>query len=445
VDDVLTTLQRRGLVAQTTDAEALRRELAAGPVLVYCGFDPTAPSLHVGHLVQVLTLRRFQLAGHPPIALVGGATGLIGDPKPTAERTLNPRDVVAGWAERVRAQLEPLLDFDGPAAARAVDNLEWHGRLGALELLRDIGKHFRVNRMLAKEAVSARLSSEQGISYTEFSYQILQAADFLELYRRFGCRLQTGGSDQWGNLTAGVDLVHRVEQASVHAVATPLMTKADGTKFGKTEGGTVWLAPDLTSPYAFLQFWLNADDRDVLGYLRRLTFVADDELEELERQTREAPQRRAAQRRLAEEVTTLVHGRDAVSAASAASAALFGSGNLAALDGATLVDAARELPRVVVSPGTPVIEALEMTGLAPSRSAARRSVEEGAVHVNNVRVGSVAAVLEAASYLGGQVALLRRGRRTLAVAVHPGGVLAREERTDGGIPQDADGQSTSPA
>uniref|UniRef100_UPI0015F08D53 tyrosine--tRNA ligase n=1 Tax=Streptomyces phytophilus TaxID=722715 RepID=UPI0015F08D53 len=305
--DIVDELRWRGLLALSTDEDALRKALADGPVTFYCGFDPTAPSLHVGHLVQVLTMRRLQAAGHRPLALVGGATGQIGDPKPDAERTLNDPEVVAGWVERVRAQIEPLLDFEGPNAARMVNNLDWTAGMSAIEFLRDIGRHFRVNKMIAKEAVARRLESEHGIGYTEFSYQILQGLDFLELYRRHGCTLQTGGSDQWGNLTAGTDLIHRVEpEAVVHALATPLMTKADGTKFGKTEGGAVWLDAELTTPYAFYQFWLNVDDRDVTRYLRILSFRSRAELAELERQTEERPQARAAQRALAEELTTLV-------------------------------------------------------------------------------------------------------------------------------------------
>jgi tyrosyl-tRNA synthetase len=267
VTHILDDLQWRGLIAQSTDLDELRAALDAGPVTYYCGFDPTAPSLHLGNLVQILTLRRLQRAGHRPLALVGGATGLIGDPKPTAERTLNDRETVAAWVERIRSQIAPYLEFTGPDAAVLVNNLDWTEPLSAIDFLRDIGKHFRVNRMLAKEAVSARLESDAGISFTEFSYQILQGMDFRELHRRYGCVLQTGGSDQWGNLTAGVDLVRRTEGASVHALATPLITKADGTKFGKTETGTVWLDPAMTSPYAFYQFWLNADDRDIVGYL----------------------------------------------------------------------------------------------------------------------------------------------------------------------------------
>lgn len=410
-------LVRRGLVSVSTPEDALRSELAAGPVSLYCGFDPTAASLHAGHLTQIVTLRRFQLFGHRPHALVGGATGLIGDPRPTSERTLNSRDQVQEWVGRIRDQLSPFLDFEGEYGARMVNNLDWLGGMSALDLLRDVGKHFRVSRMLAKESVSARLNSEHGISYTEFSYQVLQAADYLELYRRYGVRLQTGGSDQWGNLTAGIDLIHRVEQESVHAIGTPLVTKADGTKFGKTEGGAVWLDPDMTSPYAFHQFWLNADDRDVLRYLAYFTFLDGDETAGLEEAVADRPHQREAQRRLADEVTALVHGEQAVRSAAAAAQALFGRGDLAALDERTLVDASRELPSAGVSDGVGVVDVLTATGLSPSRSAARRSIGEGAVHVNNVKVDSEEAVLGAADFLHGQVAVLRRGRKTLAAAL----------------------------
>ncbi|WP_326795169.1 tyrosine--tRNA ligase [Streptomyces sp. NBC_01808] len=413
--DIVDELRWRGLLALSTDEDALRKALADGPVTFYCGFDPTAPSLHVGHLVQVLTVRRLQEAGHLPLALVGGATGQIGDPKPDAERTLNDPEVVAGWVERVRAQIEPLLDFEGPFAARMVNNLDWTAGLSAIEFLRDIGRHFRVNKMVAKEAVARRLESEEGISYTEFSYQILQSLDFLELYRRHGCTLQTGGSDQWGNLTAGTDLIHRVEpEAVVHALATPLMTKADGTKFGKTEGGAVWLDPELTTPYAFYQFWLNVDDRDVSRYLRILSFRSREELIELERQTAERPQARAAQRALAEELTTLVHGAAQCAAVIAASRALFGQGELGELDEATLRAALAEVPHARVAELGPVVELLAEVGLAPSRSAARRTVKEGGAYVNNVKVAAEDAVPASEDLLHGRWLVLRRGKRNLA-------------------------------
>jgi tyrosyl-tRNA synthetase len=417
VVDAIDELQWRGLVALSTDEAALRAALAAGPVTYYGGFDPTAPSLHIGNLVLILTLRRLQLAGHRPLALVGGATGLVGDPKPTAERTLNERDVVAGWVDRIRAQIEPYLDFEGPAAARMVNNLDWTAPLSAIDLLRDVGKHFRVNRMLAKEAVSARLNSDAGISYTEFSYQILQAMDFLELHRRLGCTLQLGGSDQWGNLTAGTDLIHRVEGTSVHALATPLITKADGTKFGKTESGTVWLDPAMTSPYAFFQFWLNAEDAKVGEYLRVFTFRSRDELAELEKATAERPQAREAQRALARDVTSLVHGSDAASRVEEAARALFGSGDLAALDPSTLADAVAELPRAVLPRGEhSVVDVLVAAGLAASRSAARRTIAEGGAYVNNRKVTTEDETVGESTLLHGRWLVLRRGRRTLAAA-----------------------------
>ncbi|MHB1738149.1 MAG: tyrosine--tRNA ligase [Actinomycetes bacterium] len=412
---ILDDLLWRGLVAQSTDQRALRAALDAGGVRYYCGFDPTAPSLHVGNLVQILTLRRLQDAGHLPVVVVGGATGLIGDPKPDAERTLNPKEVVAGWVGRIRAQIEPYLRFAGPGAALMVDNLEWTAELSAIDLLRDVGRHFRVSRMLAKEAVSARLVSEAGISYTEFSYQVLQALDFLELYRRHGVTLQTGGSDQWGNLTAGTDLIRRVEGVVVHALATPLITKADGTKFGKTESGTVWLDPSMTSPFAFFQFWLNADDRDVLGYLRVFSLRPRSELEALAEAQRERPAARVAQRALAEELTTLVHGPVECAHVVAASRALFGEGELSDVDPLTLAASLQELPVVhTVGPTPPLVELLATTGLAPSRSAARRMVRQGGAYLNNVKVTDEEYVPDVGDLLAGRWLVLRRGRRNLA-------------------------------
>ncbi|MEU0282954.1 tyrosine--tRNA ligase [Streptomyces sp. NPDC088147] len=413
--DIVDELKWRGLFAQSTDEDALRKALADGPVTFYCGFDPTAPSLHVGHLVQVLTVRRLQRAGHRPLALVGGATGQIGDPRPTAERTLNDPETVAGWVRRLRSQIEPFLDFEGPNAATMVNNLDWTASLSAIEFLRDIGKHFRVNKMLTKDSIARRLESDEGISYTEFSYQLLQSMDFLELYRRYGCVLQQGGSDQWGNLTAGLDLIHRLEPgATVHALATPLMTKADGTKFGKTEGGAVWLDPEMTTPYAFYQFWLNVDDRDISAYSRILSFKSREELEELERATEERPQARAAQRALAEELTTLVHGAGQCAAVVAASRALFGQGELAGLDEATLGAALSELPRAEVAEPASVVDLFAETGLAPSKSAARRTVKEGGAYVNNVKVADADAVPDRTELLHGRWLVLRRGKRNLA-------------------------------
>jgi tyrosyl-tRNA synthetase len=412
VPDALAELRWRGLIAQSTDEEELSRALAGGSLTYYGGFDPTAPSLHIGNLVLILTLRRLQLAGHRPLALVGGATGLIGDPKPTAERVLNAPEVVGSWVERIRSQIEPYLDFSGPNAAVLVNNLDWTQELSAISFLRDVGKHFRVGRMLAKEAVSARLNSDAGISYTEFSYQILQAMDFLELYRRYGCALQLGGSDQWGNLTAGTDLIHRATGESVHALSTPLITKADGTKFGKTEGGTVWLDPARTTPYAFFQFWLNVEDAKTGEYLRVFTFRSQQEIEQLEQEVAARPAARQAQRVLAREVTGLVHGPDAAARVEEASRALFEGGDLAGLDPQTLADALAELPALRRPRGEHnVVDLLADGGLVPSRSAARRTVTEGGAYVNNQKVTSQDAVVGIADLVHDRWLVLRRGRR----------------------------------
>ena len=394
------------------------------PITLYCGFDPTAPSLHVGHLAQTLTARRFQLAGHLPLALVGGATGMIGDPKPTSERTLNEAEVVVAWSDGIRRQLERFFDFEGPAAARMVNNHDWTAPMSVIEFLRDIGKHFSVNRMLDREAVARRLA-DQGISFTEFSYVLLQSMDYLELYRRYGCRLQTGGSDQFGNIVAGVDLVRRVEGASVHALTTPLMTKADGTKFGKTEGGAVWLDPELTSPYAFYQFWLNTDDRDVAGNLRMFSFRTREEIEALDVEVAERPAARAGQRALAQELTEMVHGAPALAAVEAASRALFGSGELREVPEATLDAALRETEfgELVVPTGSAVgaIDLLVAAGLAASKGAARRTIAEGGASVNNVRIADESASFTSADTLAGGWLVVRRGRRAVAgVRVVPG-------------------------
>ncbi|MDH6706235.1 tyrosyl-tRNA synthetase [Kitasatospora sp. MAA19] len=416
VTDIVDELQWRGLIALSTDEDALRKAFADGPVTFYCGFDPTAPSLHLGNLVQILTMRRIQQAGNLPLGLVGGATGLIGDPKPTAERVLNDPATVAGWVERLRGQISRFLDFEGPYAARMVNNLDWTSGMSAISLLRDVGKYFRVNNMIAKEAVARRLNSDAGISYTEFSYQILQGMDYLELNRRYGCTLQTGGSDQWGNLTAGTDLIRKADGKSVHALATPLIVKADGTKFGKTESGTVWLDPELTTPYAFYQFWLNADDRDVPNFLRIFSFRSKEEIEELERETTERPAARLAQRALAEELTTLVHGAEQYERAVAASKALFGQGDLADLEAPTLAAALAEVPKAEVSELQPVVDLLVAVGLAPSRSAARRTIKEGGAYLNNVKVTDEEAVPAEADLLHGRWLVLRRGKRNLAAA-----------------------------
>ena len=415
MSDVLDELQWRGLVAQCTDVEALRAALDGEPITFYCGFDPTAPSLHIGNLVQILTVRRLQLAGHRPLALVGGATGLIGDPKMAGERTLNAPEVVAEWVTRIRHQIEPLLDFDGPAAARMVNNLDWTAPLSAIDFLRTIGKHYRLGTMLAKDTVARRLNSDQGISFTEFSYQILQGMDYLELYRRYGATLQTGGNDQWGNLLSGVELIHKAEQAPVHALTTPLVTKADGTKFGKTETGTVWLDPLLTSPYAFYQFWVGALDADVVGYLKIFTFRSREQIQELARAVDERPAARQAQRALAMDVTALVHGRDATDKVVAASAALFGRGDLRDLDEATTAAAVAELPTTAGGAGDLLVDLLAATGVVAGKAAARRAIAEGGASVNNVKITDQTAVLGSDDLLHGRWAVLRRGKRTLAV------------------------------
>jgi tyrosyl-tRNA synthetase len=419
---VIDELHRRGLIALSTDEEALRAHLAEGPVTYYCGFDPTAPSLHVGHLIQFMVLRALQRAGHQPIVLVGGATGLVGDPRPTSERVLNDPAQVAGWVERIRRRVAPFLDE--PAAEQGlrapvyVDNLDWTAPLSAIDFLRDIGKHFRVNRMLAKEAVSARLNSDVGINYTEFSYQILQANDFRELHTRHGCTLQTGGSDQWGNLTAGIDLVRRTSGASVHALGTPLITTADGKKIGKTEGATIWLDPELTSPYAFFQYWLNLDDVDARAWLPLFSERPAEEVAALIAESVERPASRAPQRALAEELTRLVHGPEQLDQAEAAGRALFGRAELTDLDPATLAAALTEAGSVEVDdPALPVATLLQRAGLASSLSDARRTVKEGGAYLNNVRIADADAVPAAGDWLPGGWLALRKGRRTV-VGVH---------------------------
>jgi tyrosyl-tRNA synthetase len=418
VDDIIDELSWRGLLADTTDIGELRGALNSGRVTIYCGFDPTAPGLHIGNLVQLLTLRRLQLAGHRPIGLVGGATGLIGDPSgKSAERALNPRDVVAGWLDRIRGEVSRFLDFDaGESSALIVSNLDWTEPMSVLEFLRDIGKHFSVNRMLDRESVKARLEGG-GISYTEFSYQLLQAMDFLELYRRYGCTAQTGGSDQWGNLVAGVDLIRRVEGASVHALATPLITKADGTKYGKTEGGAIWLSAELMPPYAFYQFWLNVADTEVPGLLRVFSFRSREEIEALERETAENPAARAGQRALAEELTTLVHGTEEARRAIAASQALFGRSDLAEVDERTLEAAVNEVPSARVFAGTDslptVVDLMTEAKIAPSKSAARRAIAEGGAYLNNRKVTSEDAVPGPSDLLCGRFLILRVGKRTV--------------------------------
>ena len=409
-------LNWRGLVQVSTDPEALQAALDGEPITYYCGFDPTASSLHLGHLVQLLLLRRLQLAGHHPIGLVGGSTGLIGDPRQTSERILNSRETVAEWVEMLREQVQRFLSFEGENPARMVNNLDWTSQLSAIDFLRDIGKNFRVGTMIKKDIVAKRLNSEEGISYTEFSYQILQGLDFLNLYRQYGCTLQTGGSDQWGNLTSGTDLVRKAEGAAVHAIGTPLITNSDGTKFGKSEGNAIWLNPELTSPYAFYQFWLNTADADVADRLKVFTFRTREEITELERLTREEPYRREAQRVLAEDVNTLVHGAEATRQAIEASAAVFGKGAFEDLDESTLAAVADALPGMTVTgrEEQPVVDLLVGTGLSESKSAARRTLKEGGVSVNNHKITGEDAVVTSDEHLHGRFVLLRRGKKNLA-------------------------------
>jgi len=412
-DDIWDELVWRGHVHVSTDPVALREALTTGPITYYCGFDPTAASLHLGNLVQLIVMRRLQLAGHKPLGLVGGSTGLIGDPRPSAERTLNTKETVSQWVGKLQAQVSRFLSDEGETAVRLVNNLDWTAPLSAIDFLRDIGKHYRVGTMLKKDAVAARLNSDAGISYTEFSYQILQGYDYLELYRQYGCVLQTGGSDQWGNLTSGTDLIHRVEGVSVHAIGTPLVTNSDGTKFGKSEGNAVWLDPAMTSPYAFYQFWLNTLDADAIDRLKVFTFLPRHEIERLEQAVADEPYKREAQRTLAREVTTLVHGAVATEAVISAAEALFGNGDLEAADATTLEAALRELPNTTTSPHAPIAQLLVDTGLTSSLSEARRAIAQGGVYVNNTKVDDAAATV-ASNVLPSGVAVLRRGKKTLA-------------------------------
>jgi tyrosyl-tRNA synthetase len=415
--NLIEDLRWRGLLAQSTDEKALLESLKK-PITLYVGFDPTAPSLHAGNLVVLLVLRRFQLAGHNPIALVGGATGLVGDPSgKNEERTLNSTEIVEGWVNRIRKQVSAFLDFDAPTnKAQVVNNLDWTSPLSAIEFLRDIGKHFSVNQMLSKDSVSARLEGG-GISYTEFSYQVLQSYDFLELFRRNNCTLQVGGSDQWGNIVAGLDLIRRVEQGSGHALTVPLLMKADGTKFGKTAGGSVWLDPGMTSPYAFFQFWLNSDDKDVINFLKVFSFKSHEEITELEKSHNENPGLREAHRALARELTSLVHTEETTQRVEAAARALFGQGELKELDEATLTSALAELPRTTVSSKEEIptwVDLLAATGVVESKSAARRIVKEGGAYLNNEKISGEDFRPLKSDFLCGKYAVLRKGKRDLA-------------------------------
>ncbi|MGB3763104.1 MAG: tyrosine--tRNA ligase [Ornithinimicrobium sp.] len=417
MSDIIDEFQWRGLLAQTTDEEQLRTHLSGGSRAVYCGFDPTAPSLHFGNLVQLVVLRHLQRAGHRVVCLVGGSTGLIGDPRPTAERVLRTKDETASNVARIQELVRPFLDFDGANPAVIVNNLDWTAPISALDFLRDVGKHFRVNQMIRKDAVAARLQSQEGISYTEFSYQILQALDFLHLFQHENVTVQTGGQDQWGNLTAGVDLVHRVEGASVHVLTTPLLTDSSGEKFGKSAGNAIWLSADLTSPYAFYQYWLNVDDSDVIALVKVFTDRDREEIEGLSRATRDEPFRRLAQRALAVDVTTLVHGSGATTMVQRASEVLFGKGDPTQVDAQTLLDALSALPSADVGIGSSVVDALVATSLATSRGAARRLLGEGGVSLNNIKVEDPELLLTESDFLDGRVALLKRGRKSLA-ALH---------------------------
>ena len=418
MNDIIDELQWRGLVAQTTDEAALREHLAGAPRSVYCGFDPSAPSLHFGNLVQLIVLRHLQRAGHRVVCLVGGSTGLIGDPRPTSERVLRTKDETASNVAQIQDLVRPFLSFEGDNPAMMVNNLDWTAPISALDFLRDFGKHFRVNQMIRKDAVAARLASQDGISFTEFSYQILQALDYLHLFQAEGVSVQTGGQDQWGNLTAGVDLVHRVEGESVHVLTTPLLTDSSGEKFGKSAGNAIWLSASLTSPYAFYQYWLNVDDADVITLVKVFTDLDRAAVEELQVATAETPFQRAAQKTLAAQVTALVHGRSATEMVQRASQVLFGKADPSSVDPATLVDATDALPHASMAPDALIVDALVATELAASRGAARRLIAEGGVSLNNAKVVDPEAALASSDFLGGHVAVLKRGRKSLA-ALHP--------------------------
>jgi len=409
---LLDDLLWRGLIAHSTDLDDLRQALTDSSVRFYVGFDPTAPSLHMGNLLQLVTARRLQLAGHTPFALVGGATGMIGDPRDSGERVLNSLDTVKEWVGKVRRQIEPFLSFDGPNQATMVDNYDWTASLSTIDFLRDVGKHFPVNRMLSRETVRRRL--ESGISYTEFSYVLLQSMDFLNLYKDHGVTLQFGGEDQWGNITGGVELIRRSAGGKAHAFVTPLITRADGTKYGKTEGGALWLDAEMMSPYSFHQFWLNVEDEKVGELLRVFTFLGREEIEALEKQTAEEPWKRGGQKVLADEVTTLVHGAAETEQARTAAAALFGSGDLRELGPATLAAALREAGVVTAPPGTAIVDLLAETGLVRSKGEARRTIGEGGAYLNNQRISDPDYVPRGADLLHGSWLVLRRGKKSLA-------------------------------
>jgi tyrosyl-tRNA synthetase len=409
-------LQWRGLIAQSTDEKVLSDLLNNKSITFYIGFDPTAPSLHLGNLMQILLAKRLQLAGHKPLALVGGATGLIGDPKESGERNLNEEEIVITWTENIAKQLVKYFDFFGTNKCDVVNNFDWTSKLDAISLLRDLGKHFSINRMLEREAVSARLNAS-GISYTEFSYALLQANDYLELNRKFDCQLQTGGSDQWGNITAGVDLIRRVEAKSVHALTTPLMVKADGNKFGKTEAGTIWLSSELTSPYAFYQFWLNTDDRDIATLLKYFSFASREIIEELISKSKTDAASREAQKYLASELTTLVHSKEQCNQVVLASQALFGQGELKEIDKEILVAALSEAGLTKIKSGADmpnILDILQQTNLCDSKSAAKRTVEEGGAYINNERISDLNWKPNKSDLIHGCLLVVRRGKKVMA-------------------------------
>ncbi|WP_037313083.1 tyrosine--tRNA ligase [Amycolatopsis orientalis] len=416
-EHILDELTWRGLIAQSTDTDALRRDLDQGPLTLYCGFDPTAPSLHAGNLVPLLMLSRFQRAGHRPIVLAGVATGMIGDPRDTGERTLNTVDTVSAWADRIRGQLERFVDFDdSPTGAVIENNLDWTAKQSVVEFLRDVGKHFPVNMMLNRETVKRRLETD-GISYTEFSYLLLQSQDYLHLYREYGCKLQIGGSDQWGNLVGGVDLIRRTDGGHVHALTAPLVTDSDGRKFGKsTGGGSVWLDPEMTSPYAWFQYFLNVADADVIRYLKMFSFLGQEEIAALAEDTEQRPHLRSAQRKLAEDFTTLVHGEAATRQVIAASQALFGRGELRELDSSTLDAAMAEVPNGKVDPNgeSTIVDLLIAAGLVDSKGAARRTVKEGGAYVNNTKIADEEWKPSADDALHGRWLVVRKGKRNVA-------------------------------
>lgn len=413
--DVIDELQWRGLLSYTTDLEELRQAINSGPVTFYCGFDPTAPSLHHGHLVQLITMRHLQNAGHHPLALVGGATGLIGDPRDKGERVLNSKEVVAGWVERIRDQISKILILDGDNPAILVNNLDWTEEISAIDFLRDLGKHFRMSNMLAKDSVSKRINSEEGISFTEFSYQILQANDYVQIHKRYGCTLETGGQDQWGNIVGGVDLVRKLTGDTVHALTTKLITKSDGTKFGKTEGGAIWIDPQMLSPYKFYQFWLNTEDEDVVKIIKTFTFLSREEIDDLEVTVQESPHLRLAQRSLAHEVTALVHGLESAKRVETASEVIFGRGDIKELDAQTLNDVVAEVPQVKGKVGSSVIELLVELGFERGLGSARRTLNSGGIYLNNEKVVDEARVILKEDLLGDGLVLIRKGKKNIAI------------------------------